>query len=107
MRHKNYNKRIEFHQRSYEEDELEDKKRTGTSLVKTVWAKVQQMSYSKTVQYDQVPMEDLIEIKMHYPMTFNVQKDHLVKHNGVFYQILSMPESERRKELAIEAKRYD
>jgi len=107
MRHKRYNKLVEIRSVTSEIDALGDVKRTGTDLVKEVWANVRVERREKTVQYGQVPVEGVIEIKMHNPKTFTVTGEHLVKHNGQLYSILSLESDERGKELTIRAKRYD
>lgn len=107
MRHKSYNKIIYVKERAYTTDELGDKKRSGVSQVAKAYAKIEPMSAGKTVRYEGVDMEKLIEIKMHYPKTWTMNKEYIIVHGSTEYQILDFYPDERNRELTIEAKRYD
>jgi SPP1 family predicted phage head-tail adaptor len=101
MRHKGYNKRIEVHEKTYSKDELGDKTYTGTSKVKELWASVETKSKEKQVEYGQVKIVDRVEIKLHYPRTFSITKDNLIKYDGSLYSIVSIVPGVRNKELVI------
>ena len=108
MRHKAYNKIVYVKEPIFEKDELKDKRRTGNfNEIAKAYAKIDPMPGGKTVRYEGVDIEKLIEIKMHYPKTWTMKKSYIIVHGSTEYQILDFYPDERNRELTIEAKRYD
>ncbi len=107
MRHKGYNKIVYVKERTYTTDELGDTKRSGLSEVAKVYANIKPMPGGKTVRYEGVDIEKLIEIKMHYPKSWTMNKNYIIFHGSTEYQVLDFYPDERNRELTVEAKRYD
>lgn len=107
MRHKAYNKIVYVKERTYTTDELGDKERSGVSQIAKAYAKIEPMAAGKTVRYEGVDLEKLIEIKIHHPKTWTMNKSYIIVHGSTEYQILDFYPDERNRELTIEAKRYD
>jgi len=107
MRHKKYNKIVYVKERTYSTDELGDSQRLGLSEVAKAFASIVPMPGGKTVRYEGVDLEKLVEIKMHQPRTWTISKEYVITHGSVEYQILDFYPDERNRELTVEAKRYD
>jgi len=107
MRHKKYNKIVYVKKRTYETDELGDKKRSKLSEVAKAYAKIEPSKAGKTVRFEGVDLEKLVEIKMHFPKTWTMEKEYVLVHGSSEYQILDFYPDERNRELTIEARRYD
>ncbi len=107
MRHKGYNKIMYVKERTFTTDELGDAQRSGVSEIAKAFAKIVPMPGGKTVRYEGMDLEKLVEIKMHYPKTWTMSKSYIILHGSTEYQVLDFYPDERNRELTIEAKRYD